>query len=493
MTGARILCLLLVAALCATTIEAAENWTYGSSEHFEVYTTGDAAKARDALNYFERIHAFFSEELKIAPKTQTPMRLIVFSSDREFAPYRPNERAAAYYQPGPDRDYIVIGSLDAESYPIVVHEYWHLVVRHLGVAELPPWMSEGWAEYYSTIEPRGDSIAVGRASLGRLQELSRSGTLMPLDRLLAVRRESPEYNDERQMSQLYAQSWALVHMLLAGKDYVQQAPTFLRLMLAGTDSATAIVSAYGRPLERVAADLEDYVRSDRFQFRVFDYQFPKAAKDLKTRPATSFEARLATANLRAATISGEDDARAAFAQLEREDEAHLELQESIATFEYGRGHWEAAEPHYARAVALGSSNWRIFRDYADGVSDATRRLELLETSLKLNPNDLDVRLRFADGLVRADRHQQASSVLASVKEVDRSRAFFFFQLSAVAHASSGRMESARSAAARAVTFAESSEEKSFASSLVARLTASRSAPPTTERSQESRGGAHWQQ
>jgi hypothetical protein len=419
MTGARILCLLLVAALCATTIEAAENWTYGSSEHFEVYTTGDAAKARDALNYFERIHAFFSEELKIAPKTQTPMRLIVFSSDREFAPYRPNERAAAYYQPGPDRDYIVIGSLDAESYPIVVHEYWHLVVRHLGVAELPPWMSEGWAEYYSTIEPRGDSIAVGRASLGRLQELSRSGTLMPLDRLLAVRRESPEYNDERQMSQLYAQSWALVHMLLAGKDYVQQAPTFLRLMLAGTDSAAAIVSAYGRPLERVAADLQDYVRSDRFQFRVFDYQFPKAAKDLKTRPATSFE--------------------------------------------------------------------------ADGVSDATRRLELLETSLKLNPNDLDVRLRFADGLVRADRHQQASSVLASVKEVDRSRAFFFFQLSAVAHASSGRMESARSAAACAVTFAESSEEKSFASSLVARLTASRSAPPMTERSQESRGGAHWQQ
>jgi hypothetical protein len=419
MTGARILCLLLVAALCATTIEAAENWTYGSSEHFEVYTTGDAAKARDALNYFERIHAFFSEELKIAPKTQTPMRLIVFSSDREFAPYRPNERAAAYYQPGPDRDYIVIGSLDAESYPIVVHEYWHLVVRHLGVAELPPWMSEGWAEYYSTIEPRGDSIAVGRASLGRLQELSRSGTLMPLDRLLAVRRESPEYNDERQMSQLYAQSWALVHMLLAGKDYVQQAPTFLRLMLAGTDSAAAIVSAYGRPLERVAADLQDYVRSDRFQFRVFDYQFPKAAKDLKTRPATSFE--------------------------------------------------------------------------ADGVSDATRCLELLETSLKLNPNDLDVRLRFADGLVRADRHQQASSVLASVKEVDRSRAFFFFQLSAVAHASSGRMESARSAAACAVTFAESSEEKSFASSLVARLTASRSAPPTTERSQESRGGAHWQQ
>ena len=42
---------------------------YAESEHFEVYTTGGDRTARDALNYFERVHAFFTEFMKITPKT----------------------------------------------------------------------------------------------------------------------------------------------------------------------------------------------------------------------------------------------------------------------------------------------------------------------------------------------------------------------------------------------------------------------------------------
>lgn len=131
MASMRVLYGMAVTTMLAVPIEAAANWTYGTSEHFEVYTTGNAAKAREAMNAFERIHAFFSEVLKVAPQTPTPTRLIIFSNEKEFAPYRPNEGVGAFYQPGPDRDYIVMRELDAESYPVAVHEYWHLVVRHL--------------------------------------------------------------------------------------------------------------------------------------------------------------------------------------------------------------------------------------------------------------------------------------------------------------------------------------------------------------------------
>jgi tetratricopeptide (TPR) repeat protein len=469
MAGMRTLCGLAMMALVAGPVEAADDWTYGASEHFEVYTTGNAAKARQAMNDFERMHAFFSDVLKVAPQTTVPTRLIIFSNEREFAPYRPNEGTAAFYQSGPDRDYIVMRALDAESYPIVVHEYWHLIVRHLRAAELPVWMSEGWAEYYSTLEARGDSMAVGRAEMNRLRDMN-AGRFIPFDQLFAVRRDSPEYNDKRLMGQLYAQSWALVHMLLSGNDYYQQGAAFLKLILAGTDSATAITTAYGRPLEQVARDLQTYVRIARFQLRVFDYAMPKVRKDLETRAATSFEGRLVTANLQAISLSGEDAARAAFAELEKENEAHLELQESIATFEHRRGNDEVAEPHFARAVALGSTSWSIYRDYAYATRDGGRRLDLLDRALALNPDDLDLRLRFVDQLVRANRDRQAIAILAYVKNVDRTHAFSFFQLSAVANGRIGRMEQARAAGDHVVTFAVSPEEKAFASRLVASLT-----------------------
>ena len=43
---------------------AAQTWTYAESEHFEVYTTGGDRTARDALTYFERVHAFFTDFMK---------------------------------------------------------------------------------------------------------------------------------------------------------------------------------------------------------------------------------------------------------------------------------------------------------------------------------------------------------------------------------------------------------------------------------------------
>jgi hypothetical protein len=212
---------------------------------------------------------------------------------------------------------------------------------------------------------------------------------------------------------------------------------------------------------------------------------PKARRDLETRPATSFEGRLVTANLQAVTRIGEDAARAAFVELEKENEAHLELQESIATFEHRRGHDEVAEPHYARAVALGSTSWTIYRDYAYVTSDSARRLELLDKALALNPDNLDLRLRFVDQLLRADRDRQAIAILADVKHVDREHAFSFFQLSAVANASIRRMDQARAAAERVVEFAVSPEEKALAGRLVAGLTP---VPTTGESTEPTAGG-----
>jgi len=95
---------LLSSLLLSPAAKAADTWTYASSDHFEVYTTAGARQARDALVYFERVHAFFSDVLHLTPTQARPTRVIVFSGDRDFKPYRLNDVAIAYYRPGPDRD-----------------------------------------------------------------------------------------------------------------------------------------------------------------------------------------------------------------------------------------------------------------------------------------------------------------------------------------------------------------------------------------------------
>ena len=190
----------LAAALATGTArpdaQAVPSWTYAASDHFEVYTTSGEARAREALTHYEGVHAFFSRHLKLSSGRLPVARLIVFSNDREFAPYRPNEFAMAFYQSGPTRDFIVMRSLDRDSATTVVHEYAHLMFRHSG-AMYPIWLGEGLADYYSTLRIERGHALLGIPPLGRLRPLARGAKLLPLDRLFAIDRDSTEYNSAR--------------------------------------------------------------------------------------------------------------------------------------------------------------------------------------------------------------------------------------------------------------------------------------------------------
>lgn len=73
---------LLALVVLLPALAGAQQWTHATSDHFEVYTTGGVRRARAALTYFERVHAFLEDVLNLSP-VQQPTRLIVFSSARE--------------------------------------------------------------------------------------------------------------------------------------------------------------------------------------------------------------------------------------------------------------------------------------------------------------------------------------------------------------------------------------------------------------------------
>jgi hypothetical protein len=144
------------------------------------------------------------------------VRIVAFGSKKDYEPYRFNEFASAYYHPGTERDYIVMSETGIDTFPIAVHEYMHLVMRHADL-NFAPWMNEGFAELYSTLKPMGDQVLIGSLIPGRVRAL-REDKWIPLSVILAADRDSPYYNEKARAGSLYNEGWALIHMLSLSKD-----------------------------------------------------------------------------------------------------------------------------------------------------------------------------------------------------------------------------------------------------------------------------------
>jgi tetratricopeptide (TPR) repeat protein len=444
-------------------VTAAPEWTYSASDHFEVYTTGGDKRARDALQYFEGVRAFFSDYAKLSPATTAPVRLVVFSSDKEFAPYRPHAGSVAFYASGPDRDSIVMRSLDARAYPVVVHEYVHLAIRYSG-DRYPLWLNEGLAEFFSTLSAEGDKMSIGKVPIGR-QRVAANASLLSLEQIFAVDQRSPDYNKQSHAGLFYSESWALTHMLLRDERYAPQSSRALTLIAGGTASGKALESVYGKPLASIFNDLRSYIQRGLYAYTRVSYTPPKPADTHPTRPVSAFEGRLVLATV-LATRPDASEARAAFEALARENPNDLGLVESRAYLALRHRNYADAAKDFARAVELDSRNGALYRDYAIvvGPSDLRKAEDLLAKALFFVPGDLEARLRMADVLTREHKPDQALGILAVVRRVPAESAFRLFELVAIANLQANHLEEARSAAmqARQVAKPGTNEEQSAA-------------------------------
>jgi len=173
----------LASVLTASLATAAEQWLKLTSSHFELYTTAGEKKGREAILFFEQVRDFFGKARAYAkPVTDAPVRIIAFRSDKDYKPYRISESADAFYLDGYDRDYIVMRNITEESYPLTVHEFTHLLVKHAGI-EVPIWFNEGLADVYS--KPLGKKVLIGSLIPGRSYSLQQSKWI-PLDELPSV-------------------------------------------------------------------------------------------------------------------------------------------------------------------------------------------------------------------------------------------------------------------------------------------------------------------
>ena len=289
-------------------------WLRAATPNFELFTTDGEKRARDAIIYFEQVRAFFVNTAANLVLPAYPVRIVGFRSEKEFSPYRPFAGVAGLYHGGAHHDTIVMQGLAPALYPVAVHEYVHLILRH-GNVKAGAWLQEGLAELYSTMAPAGrDSIRVGDFPAGRWAVLFDFSWLD-----LAVLFEADQAwlasGGRERVSMFYAQSWALTHMLALSDAYRPGFPALLETVARGAEPAGAIQKIYGKSLAQVRTDLDSYIRSYLFKAALFRSTPGKQAVQPEVRPATPVEQGMVLADLDAGRPEKREQARQAYTRL----------------------------------------------------------------------------------------------------------------------------------------------------------------------------------
>lgn len=260
---------LAVASLSAPAAYGKDNWLAIRSKNFLLVGNASEKQIRQVATRLEQFREVFAQLFpKAVHSTPVPTTVIVFKSDESYRPFKPNPNVAGYFQPGRDVNYITLTTeLHGEQDPfnVIFHGYTHLLINNT-TPNVPLWFNEGLAEYYSTFSISEDTKVVLGSPISNHVFLLRENKMLPLRTLFQVDEKSAYYNERDKQSIFYAESWALIHYLVLGKEgqRLTQMSHFLNLMSTGTPMEAAFQQAFAMTFEAMEKELREYIKHDRY-------------------------------------------------------------------------------------------------------------------------------------------------------------------------------------------------------------------------------------
>jgi tetratricopeptide (TPR) repeat protein len=259
---------ILVFLLSACPAFAADKWLNIRSKNFLLVGNSGESDIRRVGRTLEEFRSALAMMFPRMEQTSSvPVTVLIFKNDESFKPYKPlyqgkPSNALAFFQPGEDVNYIAV-TATLSSPSVVLHEYVHFLLRE-NVGGLPLWITEGFAECYSTFElgSKQNEFSVGRAPERHIATLNQTATLIPLKRLLSIQQNSPEYNEESKQGLFYAESWAFVHYLILGAEGKRRSQ-FVQLLTAlsrGEPFDDTFAEAFQTDYGTLEDEVREYVR-----------------------------------------------------------------------------------------------------------------------------------------------------------------------------------------------------------------------------------------
>lgn len=378
-------------------------WQQYESAHFLLVTDQGPTKALPLLAHCERLRSLFATQLH--PPLEKP-RLVLLSSQSEFADLRPTAFASAFYTHLPFRDYLIIGPGN-QLERITTHEFIHLL-QQTAYPNLPLWLNEGMAEVYSTLQFQGSQAIVGAPIPFARQLLQRQ--TMPLATLFAATKSSPEYTAAGHASLLYAQSWAVTSLLMLHPKLQPRWPQLLQKLQQGQSAESALAEVHGLTLQKLEALLRE---SPKLPTQTLRLPVTNSGGGLNLTPvatpvsegqllAIRADMALATENLTLALSLAEQAAQ----QLPGQYAPHLT--QAYALWRQGRN--QAAAAAFFRAAQLGAPQPEAVLNAVAVFYEPSRMpqvLPLLERLVARQPNQPRAVLMLLNEWMRLGRYDEA--------------------------------------------------------------------------------------
>lgn len=397
---------LLAVSTCTLRMCAAQKdtWVEVKSPHFVAYSDAGEAEARRALMGFEGIRSVFDTifpGIRVDPPK--PMIVLVTENETSMKRFLPEafsgkdpKRPSGMFQQGFDRNYAIL-RLDIDTqvdqpYFVLFHEYTHSIL-HQNFPSFPIWLDEGIADFYGATEIRSERVYIGRVPVERLQKLRSSGRL-PLETLLAVTHDSPNYQEGEKTGIFYAQSWAFVHYLFMDEQAKKKGlfPAYLKALSRGGDPVAAALSAFG-DLNQMQEALAQYSRRPNYLFWNLPLAVKLVDKDFQVRrldPAEALVIRAEFLQQKRKEMESGPLLEQALALAPGRPEVHAALGQGFLN----KGEHEKARLAFETSLRQGSRDFRVPYQLArlaqdghgDGTTDAAQILAWLETARTWRPD-----------------------------------------------------------------------------------------------------------
>lgn len=288
LTAAALLLLALAAPAHALPSQK-DPWIEVRTANFTLFSSAGEKDTRQVGADLERLRDTLAQlSPGLALQSPTPTWIFVFRNAATLQPYLrlyqgSPATAGGYFLSTGQANYVAVdGNPRGNQTGIIYHEYLHYLARN-NYGDLPLWLHEGLAEYYSTFKVTKDEAQIGLPMVEHVFWL-RKNDWIPLAQLFAVEQGSPEYNETARRGAFYAESWVLAHYLINGKpERHRQIVELLALTKAGTPGKAAFQKVFGSDLSALERELHTYVKSYTFPYTRAAIQ-PEANLAMEVRP-----------------------------------------------------------------------------------------------------------------------------------------------------------------------------------------------------------------
>lgn len=265
-------------ALCIMTLfvsgPASAEWHEASSDHFLVIADQNQNGTRNFAERLERFHAAMYYILgrktqKVSPSNRVTI-YVVRSSDkvRKLAGdksgfvqgfYQARAGGSIAFTARVESD----GADASDSEQVLLHEYAHHIMHSTNQWSTPRWLSEGFAEFFSTARfERNGGVGLGLPAHHRAAELTLADNV-PIQALLDASAYKKPKNGA--YDEFYGRSWLLYHYLLMSGKRPRQLINYQVALANGAAELDAAKTAFG-DLKQLEKEMNAYLAQSRIKY-----------------------------------------------------------------------------------------------------------------------------------------------------------------------------------------------------------------------------------